>query len=306
MPPVLHYISMIPLLGCVVLTAIAASLPARSHQATCAGAREYTGFGHPAPVTIRGYSGDAMEPFIARDGHYLFFNNSNDPSVNTNLFYASRVDATTFAYQGEIRGVNTASLDAVPTMDRMGRFYFISTRSYATTRSTIYRGRFEDGRVSGVDLVPGPSTQQPGIVDFDVEVSPDGDALYFAEGAFGTAQGPTSADLVLAVRRGTRFARPAGGGHILANVNAGGLNYAAATAADERELFFTRIDPRHPADGPKVYRAYRQGATEPFGCPQRLRALTGYVEAPSLSLDGRTLYYHKRAGTRFLIYRVTR
>ena len=306
MPHVLHYVSKIPLLRCVVLAATAASPPVQSHQATCAGASEYTGFGHPAPVPIGGYSGDAMEPFIARDGRYLFFNNSNDPSVNTNLFYASRVDATTFAYQGEIRGVNTASLDAVPTMDRMGRFYFISTRSYATTRSTIYRGRFEDGRVSGVDLVPGPSTQQPGIVDFDVEVSPDGDALYFAEGAFGTAQGPTSADLVLAVRRGTRFARPAGGGHILANVNAGGLNYAAATAADERELFFTRIDPRHPADGPKVYRAYRQGATEPFGCPQRLRALTGYVEAPSLSLDGRTLYYHKRAGTRFLIYRVTR
>ena len=306
MPHVLHYVSIISLLRCVVPAATAASPPALSHQATCAGAREYTGFGHPAPVTIRGYSGDAMEPFIARDGRYLFFNNSNDPSVNTNLFYASRINATTFAYQGEIRGVNTASLDAVPTMDRMGRFYFISTRSYATTRSTIYRGQFVAGRVSGVDLVPGPSTQQPGIVDFDVEVSPDGDALYFAEGAFGAAQGPTSADLVLAARSGTRFARLAGGGHILANVNTAGLNYAAAIAADGRELFFTRIDLGHPADGPKVYRAYRQGATEPFGCPQRLRALTGYVEAPSLSLDGRTLYYHKRTGTRFLIYRVTR
>jgi hypothetical protein len=43
-----------------------------------------------------------MEPFITRDGRYLFFNNSNDPSVNTNLRYAERIDDLTFKYKGEV------------------------------------------------------------------------------------------------------------------------------------------------------------------------------------------------------------
>ena len=103
--------------------------------------REHTAFGNPERVTIRGYKGHAMEPFISRDGRYLFFNNSNDPSVNTNLHYAERINDVTFKYQGEIKGVNAALLDAVPTMDRDGKFYFVSTRSYAETFSTIYRGR---------------------------------------------------------------------------------------------------------------------------------------------------------------------
>ncbi len=34
-------------------------------------------FTNPQPVTIEGYSQDAMEPFISPDGNYLFFNNSN-------------------------------------------------------------------------------------------------------------------------------------------------------------------------------------------------------------------------------------
>jgi len=52
-----------------------------------------------------------MEPFITRDGRYLLFNNSNDPSVDMNLHYAERIDDLTFAYRGEIAGVNTPSLE---------------------------------------------------------------------------------------------------------------------------------------------------------------------------------------------------
>jgi hypothetical protein len=57
----------------------------------------------PERVTIRGYKGEAMEPFITRDGRYLFFNNLNDPAVNTNLYYAERVDDLTFEFRGESR-----------------------------------------------------------------------------------------------------------------------------------------------------------------------------------------------------------
>src|SRR5580698_6132222 len=70
----------------------------------------YTAFSNPTPVTITGYSGDAMEPFISKNAQYLFFNNRNDPSINTNLFYASRVDDQTFDYIGPVPGVNSSQL----------------------------------------------------------------------------------------------------------------------------------------------------------------------------------------------------
>jgi hypothetical protein len=41
-----------------------------------------------------------MEPFLTRDGNFLFFNNSNDPKVDTNLFWASRIDDLTFSASG--------------------------------------------------------------------------------------------------------------------------------------------------------------------------------------------------------------
>jgi hypothetical protein len=94
-------------------------------------------FSNPQPVTIVGYDQDAMEPFLTRDGNFLFFNNSNDPHVDTNLYWASKVDDLTFQFQGEIRGVNSTALDGVASMDVSDNFYFISTRSYDATWSTI-------------------------------------------------------------------------------------------------------------------------------------------------------------------------
>ena len=69
---------------------------------------------------IDGYNGDAMEPFLTRDGKFLFFNNLNESGVNTNLHWAERVDDLHFKYRGEIEGVNTAALEGVASMDRFG------------------------------------------------------------------------------------------------------------------------------------------------------------------------------------------
>src|SRR3954469_14134647 len=151
---------------------------------------EYQGFGAPQRVAIRGYAGDAMEPFITRDGRYLFFNNRNDPRVDTNLHYAERIDDVTFAFRGELQGVNSKVLDAVPSMDRDGNLYFISTRSYFQTLSTLYRGRFDGGTVSGVELVPGVSLRRAGALIFDAEISPGGDVLFMADGEFAGGEVP--------------------------------------------------------------------------------------------------------------------
>jgi hypothetical protein len=263
---------------------------------------EYTAFGAPERVTIRGYDDHAMEPFITRDGRFLFFNNLNDPAVNTNLHYAERADDVTFDYRGEVQGANGDALDGVPTMDTAGTLYFVSTRSYAQTFSTIYRSQFVAGSVSSVELVPGISKQEPGAVNFDVEVSADGGTLYFVDGIIRGGAVPEAADLVIAVREGSEFRRLARSAELLRHVNTGDLEYAAAISNDGLELFFTRIHGQQPA----IYRTTRSGVDASFESPARVSAIEGFVEAPTLSPDGRSLYYHRRDGARFVIYRVTR
>ena len=260
------------------------------------------GFSNPQKVTIVGYSGDAMEPFISRDGKYLFFNNSNDPAVDTNLYWALRQDDLTFQYQGQIGGVNTTSLDAVASMDRNNTFYFVSTRSYAQNASTIYRGSFANGTVSGVELAPGISTSTPGIVNFDAEISTDGNTLYFVEGQFNASGQPQTARILSAPKSGSGFIRSSGNATLLQSVNTGTLNYAPCTSPSELEIFFTRLD----ANGPAIYSATRASTSAPFGLATKVGAIVGFVEAPTLSPDQKSLYYHKMESTGFVIYRVTR
>jgi hypothetical protein len=58
-------------------------------------------FGNEQKVTITGYSSDAMEPFISKNGDYLFFNNFQGNN-GKELYYAERVDDITFEFKGEI------------------------------------------------------------------------------------------------------------------------------------------------------------------------------------------------------------
>lgn len=266
----------------------------------------YVAFGEPRRVTIRGYNGDAMEPFITKNGRYLLFNDRNDPRTNTNLHFAERVDDLTFGYRGELKGVNTPALEGVPSLDREGNLFFISTRSYPETLSTLYRGRFSDGTVSGVELVTGVSRRQLGIVMFDAEISADGSTLFVVDGEFSGGPHPKTADIVIAVRDGGGFRRLPSSAELLKDVNSEALEYAPAVSSDMLELFFTRAGDLSGSAQLVIFRAVRQRTEEPFGMPERVIAITGYVEAPSLSGDGRSLYYHKLEGTRFVIYRVAR
>jgi len=259
-------------------------------------------FANPQRVMIQGYSDHAMEPFISRDGKYLFFNNSNDPAVDTNLHWAERIDDLTFQYKGEIEGVNTTALEGVASMDRNGVFYFVSTRSYDQTASTIYRGTFDNGTVTGVELAPGVSTATPGIVNFDAEISPDGKTLYFVESQFGSS-GPQTADILIATWNGSTFVRDSNSAAIMKQVNTSkNLEYAPAISASGLELFFTRLEGSRPV----LYTATRTDTSSPFGVPRKIQAATGFVEGPTLSPDEKSLYYHKRQGGLFVIYRVTR
>ncbi|HWE86283.1 MAG TPA: hypothetical protein VG267_15175 [Terracidiphilus sp.] len=259
-------------------------------------------FQNPQAVTIEGYSADAMEPFLSRDGKILFFNNLNEPKVNTNLYWAERIDDLHFKYRGEVGGVNTPALEGVASMDRDSNFYFVSNRSYDKTASTLYRAKFAGGALTGVELVPGVSLAKPGIVNFDAEISADGNTLYFVESEFSWHGQPKSARILVARKSGNVFVRDAAASALLQSIDNAQLNYAPATSVSECELLFTRVEP----GGPAIYVAKRTSKTAPFSAPLKLAVITGFAEAPTLSPDEKALYFHKKENGRFQIFRVTR
>ena len=261
-------------------------------------------FGLPERVEVSGYDGDAMEPFVTPDGRYLLFNNRNDPATNTDLFFAVNVGDDTFAFRGALRGANSAALDAVASADRDGDLFFVSTRSYATTLSTLYRGRLDDGGVTGVELVGGVSPLLPGWVNFDAAINADGSTLYVVDGQYDGGTTPRTADIVIARRVGARFRRLPASGNILRAVNTDALEYAPAVSADGVELFFTRL--ARGETSPAIYRAVRAQPGQPFGPPLRVAAIDGFAEAPALSPDELSLYYHALEGGRFVILRSRR
>ncbi len=267
---------------------------------------DYTAFGNPELVTIVGYSGDAMEPFVSRDGTYLFF---NDDGADKNIFYAAFINPTSTQYQGPIASINTNAVDGTPTMDTAARFFYISTANYnpPTAYDTLYSGTWNGSSVTGSAAVSGLARTTAGAVNFDVEVSADGATLYFVDGVFSGSGFPDSADIAIAVASGGGFVRDPQSSAILADVNTTtDLEYAPAISADGRELFFTGANPG--ASEVRIYRAVRNSTSAPFAAPQLVSAITGFVEGPALSPDEKSLYYHRRntATGRFEIYRVTR
>ncbi|MFI5129794.1 MAG: hypothetical protein ACHQFX_07380 [Chitinophagales bacterium] len=262
-------------------------------------------FSSPVKVVVQGYTGDNMEPFISRDGHYLFFNNLNEPSVNTNIFYADRVNDSLFQYKGEVQGVNSAALDGVASMDSSGNFYFMSTRSYSQSFTTIYRGSFNNGNVTALDTVSGISRHEPDMVNFDVEVSADANTLYFVDGRFNASGQPQTADLVIAIKNGTGFQRLANSDEILSAVNTDELEYAAGISNDELILFFTRVPSVTSGVFPRIFYATRTNKNIPFNKPNELMGAEGFVEAASFSGDS-LIYYHKKGNTGFELYSIKR
>jgi Tol biopolymer transport system component len=266
----------------------------------------YKGFANPQPVTLIGYSGHAMEPFISRDGRMLLFNNSNDPNENTELHWAERVTDVSFRYRGKIDGANSPALDGVPSLDQDGLLYFVTTRSYEATLSTIYRVRFRKGVATDPELVKGLSLNTPGMVNFDLEISADGQWLIGVDGDLTGGPVPRSADMFLARRIGDGFERFKNSAALMREINTPDLEYAPAISADGRELFFTRMSGALFWRKFTIEHAVRATADEPFGPPKTIAAIEGVVEAPSLSSDGRTLYYHAKVDDLYRLFAVTR
>lgn len=169
---------------------------------------------------------------------------------------------------GEVKGVNTESLEAVTVMDNENTFYFVSNRSGS---AKIYLGIFKDGEVSNIKLVSG-NINDKGEHVMGSEVSPDGETLYFVT------------DL-----REIWVANKVNGEFIV---------------TDNSQYIPKNIIK------PKIYRATRNNISEPFGVPVIIDAVVEneevFVEVPTITGDEKTLYYHKKEGGKFSIFKVTR
>ncbi len=289
-------------------------------------------FGNPREVTILGYSGNAMEPFISRDGNVLFFNNLNSASLpdgrrnDTNIHYAIRNDDITFQYMGEVIGANTDDisesneLEGVASIDKNNNFYFLRTIDYLDATSTeyllsLFHADYANGTLVNMQGLPNlksdrPSSQEPvlGELNFDAEIHHDGDVLYFAEGLFSGNPFPDEADIGVATNTAGVFTVNADSTDEMSMVNTEALEYAPSISSDRLTLYFTRatgsVDTGFDFG---VYVATRSSVSDAWNSVRRIDAISGDItEGPSISFDGKRLYYHQKKSDVFRIYVVER
>lgn len=275
----------------------------------------YHGFSNEQKVTILGYNNDTMEPYISRDDHYLFFNNYEGPN-DKDLYYAERLNSTTFQFKGEVEGVNSLSVDGNPSMDNYSNFYFISTRDYNPALgiySSIYTGKFDDGNVTDLKKVEGNiDIEESGWINMGVEISGDGQTLYFSSAFFEGSNVPIKGNIRFAVKSGNQFIIPENEEVILQNINTDhSIEYAGEVSENGLELFYSQVSFLEEGPEFKLYYSNRSTINDPFGVPKLITEpfegnKQAYVEAPSLSQDGKILYYHKLDNAKFSIFMLSR
>jgi hypothetical protein len=146
----------------------------------------------------------------------------------------------------------------------------------------------------------------------DVSISPDGQTLYISRAVFAPgATVPKKSDLIVARLKDGAFSIDPDSDRIMKNVNTDALEYAPSISADGRELYFTRASQliagsTAPGARLRIMVATRTSVNEPFSEARTLTALAGFVEAPTIPLDGKEMFFHKKVGTRFAIYRAER
>jgi hypothetical protein len=267
----------------------------------------YPEFIEEQAITILGYNSHAMEPFITKDGNYLFFNSLND-GINTSLYYAQKQDYKTFTFMGEISGVNGVAphLDAVASLDMHNDFYFVSTRNYPAVIENLQTGQFDDGTVSDVTPVYGDfNIPITGWLIMDAEVCKDGNYLYYVNAKFSGQPLPDESKIGIAVKQNTLFEKQNKSDEILQNINnATHLVYAPSISSDGKEIYFTRI--KKGSFLTEICVSVRKNTLESFSVPKVLKILGDTPEAVSVTDDKSRIYYHKKYNGIYQIFTMKR
>ncbi len=265
----------------------------------------YPTFGQEIDVTINGLSFDAMEPFISPNGNYLLFNNLND-GIDTKLYYATKVNDSTFNYVGELNGTNQAvqpHLDAVSDMDTLNNFYWTSTRNYPIELNNLFHGTFNNGNVINIGRVHGDFNKNiPGWLVMDHGISYDGQFLYYNNARFdgNNCQGACETEIGIAQKvNDSTFNKIANSNTILQNINdTNYIYYAPCISSDNLELYYTRYLKGTITSNTlfEICVAVRNTTTETFSTPTVLfsELIAHLIEAPTLTADKQIIYYHRK------------
>ena len=265
----------------------------------------YPEFGSEIEVIINGLSFDAMEPFISPNGNYLFFNNLND-GIYTKLYYATKINDSTFNYIGELTGANQTTLphlDAVADMDDNGNFYWTSTRDYPNELNNLFHGTFSAGNINDIERVQGDfNMNTPGWLIMDHGISLDGQYLYFINTRFDdvNCQGPCETTLGVAQKDNpSTFSTLPNSASILQNINdANYIYYAPCISSDNLELYYTRYLKGQITSSTvfEICVAVRSNSLSEFSIPKVLfsEIISNLIEAPTLTVDKNIIYYHQR------------
>ena len=275
-------------------------------------------YSNPVQITINGYTSHAMEPFISPDGNTLFFNSINDGN-NTKIYYATKVDNTTFTFEGELEGANetqAAQLNAVADLDALNNFYWTSVRDYPAQIDNLHHGTYTNGAVYDVGRVQGDFyNTNPGWLIMDHGISHDGKFLYYNNARFDETNclGPCETFLGIAKLISPKnFMKTADSDDMLQNINDSNyIYYAPCITTDNLELYYTRY-----AKGivtantlAEICVATRAANTDVFSKPVVLFSNTignGIIEAPTLTTDKQLMYYHQKVNGIHVIMMRTR
>ena len=253
-----------------------------------------SGFKNEQQVTITGYSGKVLRPFISKDDKYLFFIN------NDNILYAEKIDDITFKFMGEVSGVKDNSYDISPALDLHNNFYFVSYRSLDSTHNaTIFSGIFDNGTVTNIHKING-TIISPILrhINLDLSISGSGEILFVTNVMFEEDYVHYTTNIKFALNNKGDFDIPENMDEILSNINIPDNNESwAEISANGLELFYTQYK-NMAGENLKLLYAKREQADLPFSEPIPITApfkndTVIVLQSPTISGDGKRLYYFK-------------
>lgn len=264
--------------------------------------QNYPTFGTEKAVTITGLTFDAMEPFISPDGNTLFFNSLNSGG-NTNLYYATRNNDTTFTFVGLVNGTYDPSpnhLDAVASIDSANNFFWVSLRNIPN----LHKGNYLAGNVSNVSQVYGTCNILPpsGWLIMDAAIDYQGNLLYYSNGYFGPTYtecvgAPCEAKLGIAQKvNDSTFNKTTYSDAIFTNVNdTNYLVYAPQVTKDGLELYYTRL--LEGGFDTEICVSVRNTVSDTFSLRMIIYSSFGFFpEAATPTTNKQKIYYHKKNG----------
>ena len=263
----------------------------------------YPIFGNEISVTINGLIFGVQDPFISSDGNTLVFNDANSVP-NMNLYYATKVNDSTFNYVGQIAGANETTpnhRNLSSSMDSSNNYFWTTLRNYnpPTSYESLMHGTYNSGNVTSIRKIYGDIyITIPNWIVMDAEISYDGNYLYYDNAYFGSGCGNScNPQLNIAQKvNDSTFNKLPNSAAILSNVNdTNYLIYVPQITKDGLELYFTRGSTI--TGNTEICVAVRNSPVDTFSLPSVLVSQNGWLpEAPSLTTNKNILYYHKENG----------